>query len=121
MNYTETTVNPSMNAAESLIRAALPEVMALMKEAYDRSGLLAADHPLSQEGLRNGHEIVLDYLDHNEPGVAYEHLLYMISEPPLLISEECFDLIVSAGKALRFAPEVWDVVRRRCASAAPQT
>ena len=36
--------------------------------------------------LENGGEIVLDYVDHNEARVAFEHLLYMIDEPPLVVS-----------------------------------
>jgi hypothetical protein len=29
---------------------------------------------------------VFDYLDHNEPGVAFEHLLYMIIEPEFVLT-----------------------------------
>jgi hypothetical protein len=44
---------------------------------------------LAQEGFKNGKEIVLDYVDHGEAGLAYEHLMYMIDEPSLVISEAC--------------------------------
>jgi len=95
----------------SLIKAALPEIEALMANAYKEAEPLKPDHPLAQEGLRNGHEIGLDYLEHDEAGVAFEHLIYMLIEPPLIISNHCFQLIVSAGKALGFNPEVWHHVQ----------
>lgn len=43
---------------------------------------------LDQAGLRNGKEIVINYLSHGEPGVALEHLVYMVQETGIAISEE---------------------------------
>nr|BFE96131.1 hypothetical protein GCM10020185_66670 [Pseudomonas brassicacearum subsp. brassicacearum] len=67
---------------------ALEEISTLMSIAYDQLGPVPEDHALAQAGLENGGEIVLDYVDHNEAGVAFEHLLYMIDEPPLVVSEK---------------------------------
>ena len=66
---------------------ALEEISTLMSIAYDQLGPVPEDHALAQAGLENGGEIVLDYVDHNEAGVAFEHLLYMINEPPLVVSD----------------------------------
>ena len=43
---------------------------------------------LDQIGLKDGKEIVLDYLNHKEAGIALEHLMYMINETDLPISAE---------------------------------
>ncbi len=43
---------------------------------------------LDQIGLKDGKEIVLDYLNHREIGLALEHLMYMIKETDLPISAE---------------------------------
>ncbi|WP_232000360.1 hypothetical protein [Pseudomonas asplenii] len=52
---------------------ALEEISGLMSNAYEQFDPVLGDHPLAQAGLRNGAEIVLDYLDHNEAGVAFDH------------------------------------------------
>lgn len=71
---------------EVLFGQLLAEVSALMAEAGLRAGAVGADHPLAQPGLREGSEIVRDYLAHGEAGVALDHLLYMLQEPPLTLS-----------------------------------
>lgn len=58
------------------------------------------DHALAQAGLKNGSEIVLDYVDNGEAGVAFEHLLYMLIEPPLVVSERCMKNFGSVAKTL---------------------
>lgn len=68
---------------------ALEEVSRLMACAYRQLGPVADDHVLAQAGLEHGREIVLDYLAHHEAGIAFEHLLYMIDEPPLAVSPPC--------------------------------
>lgn len=79
---------------------ALDEISALMSIAYEQLAPVPEDHALAQAGLENGSEIVLDYLDHNEAGVAFEHLLYMVNEPSLVISEECMKVLARIAKAL---------------------
>ncbi|MFJ4193390.1 hypothetical protein [Pseudomonas sp. NPDC089534] len=79
---------------------ALKEVSALMSTAYEQLGPVPDDHALAQAGLENGSEIVLDYVDHNEAGVAFEHLLYMINEPPLVVSDACKGILARIAKTL---------------------
>lgn len=80
---------------------ALEEISTLMSIAYDQLGPVPEDHALAQAGLENGGEIVLDYVDHNEAGVAFEHLLYMINEPPLVVSEKCIKILGRIAKSLK--------------------
>ena len=80
---------------------ALREVSTLMSIAYEQLGPVPDDHALAQAGLENGTEIVLDYVDHNEAGVAFEHLLYMINEPPLVVSDECMSVLTRIAKTLQ--------------------
>ncbi|RON54494.1 MafI family immunity protein [Pseudomonas frederiksbergensis] len=79
---------------------ALKEITALMSIAYKQTGPVPVDHALAQAGLEKGGEIVMDYVDHNEAGVAFEHLLYMINEPPLVVSEECTKILARIAKNL---------------------
>lgn len=56
------------------------------------------DHPppgsaLDQNGLRDGKDIVLDYIAHNEGGIALDHLIYMIYETGITLSQESKTLI----------------------------
>ena len=45
------------------------------------------DSGFEQEGLLNGKEIVEEYLAHSEPGLALEHLIYMVAETDIALSE----------------------------------
>ncbi|AXK52215.1 MULTISPECIES: hypothetical protein [Pseudomonas] len=78
----------------------LDEVSPLLARAYEQLGPVPEDHALAQAGLEHGREIVLDYLEHNEAGVAFEHLLYMINEPPLVISAHCRAALVRIAERL---------------------
>ncbi len=42
---------------------------------------------LDQVGLLNGKEIIEDYLDNGEAGVAFDHLNYMIEETEIQLNE----------------------------------
>ena len=42
----------------------------------------------AQFGLLDGEEIVIDYLEHNEWGLALQHLLYMIHESDIQFPRE---------------------------------
>lgn len=79
---------------------ALKEVSELMLIAYEQLNSVPEDHALAQAGLRNGAEIVLDYVDHGEAGVAFEHLLYMINEPSLVVSEKGMKILARIAKTL---------------------
>jgi hypothetical protein len=83
----------------------LDEVSGLLSRAYEQLGPVPDDHVLAQKGFKNGKEIVLDYVDHNEAGIAYEHLMYMIDGPSLVISGGCRAAVDRIAKS----------VKRRCA------
>jgi hypothetical protein len=96
-------------APAQLIRAALPEVATLMAQAFEAAGdPPAPDSGLDQLGLRDGAEIVEDYLAHGEPGVALDHLLYMVREPGLPISDATYALIAEAGGKMSMEPALWE-------------
>jgi len=70
-----------------LVRKALSEVEELMQAAFERAGESGIEGTaLDQAGLEDGGAVVLDYLAHNEAGLALDHLLYMITEPSLPVS-----------------------------------
>lgn len=98
-------------SVEDLINEALIEVNALMREEFLKNVPITLGSALDQSGLENGAEIVIDYLQHGKAGVAYEHLLYMVKEPPLEITDECFKLIARAGQALGFEASSWQALR----------
>lgn len=56
---------------------------------------------LDQAGLRDGKEIVVDYLCHGEPGIALEHLIYIVQETSIAISEETRNRIRIAASAMQ--------------------
>lgn len=62
----------------------VPEIKELAIIADNLIADLYSKNPKSsvfdQEGILNGIDIVLDYIHHNEIGLATEHLLYMIHE-----------------------------------------
>src|SRR5436305_11932440 len=94
---------------EDRIRKALAEVQVLMQRAFDAAGgTPVPGSALDQAGLRDGEETVLDFLRHGEPGLALEHLLYMIQEPGLVISRPTHELIEQAGRAMDMDPALWE-------------
>lgn len=85
-------MSPAAPATTDLLfQQILAEVSPLMAKACRQAGARGDDHPLSQPGLEDGEGIVLDYLAHGEAAVALDHLLYMISEPPLTLSATGLD------------------------------
>lgn len=98
--------------ADDLILQALEEVQQLMESAFEAvSGTPAEGSSLDQAGLIDGGAIIVDYLNHNEAGVALDHLLYMIIEPPLSISLVTFELIAQAAHLLDVPVEQTNRVR----------
>ena len=76
-----------MISLSKLILSVLDDVEPLMQAAFDAVG--GSPEPgstLDQVFLLNGREVVVDYLRHGEPGLALDHLLYMIEEPDLVVS-----------------------------------
>lgn len=90
----------SAMSIESLILGATDEAQALLDELYRQTPEPSDDSPLHQAGLRDGASIVRDYLKHGEAGVAFDHLIYMIKEAGLGLSDESRRKILEAGHAL---------------------
>ncbi|QNN22935.1 hypothetical protein HED60_11880 [Planctomycetales bacterium ZRK34] len=85
--------------AESLIRRAAKEVQPILDELY-ANGQPSTDSPLNQCGLRDGFQIISDYLAHGEIGLALGHLLYMVSELALDLPAQVRADIHQAAKLL---------------------
>jgi len=91
---------------EECIRRATAEVQRLIDKAFAEMG--GAPEPGScwdQLGLRDGSEIIGEYLRYGEPGVALEHLLYMITETDLSLSVETVTLVQEACRRMNFPEE----------------
>jgi len=87
-----------------LFRTVLGEVVPLMAAAYRDAGAIGDDHVLAQAGLADGEAVVIDYLEHGEAGVALEHLLYMVQEPPLALSSSGRDKLDELARRLGCRP-----------------
>ena len=85
---------------EAQILRVSQEAQALLDDLYRATPKPADDSPLSQAGLREGDSIIRDYLEHGEAGVAFEHLIYMITETGLRLSEESRRELMEIGQAL---------------------
>lgn len=85
-----------------------------MQAAFAKVGGVApAGSPLDQNGLIDGRDVVLEYLEAGEPGEALEHLIYMVHEPELPISRRTYACIESAGNAMRMDKRLWERIRPR--------
>ena len=93
-------VNPGLGVLKNDFLEILEEVTTLMALAYQQQDPVLPGHALAQEGLANGREVVLDYLEHGEAGVALEHLHYMIDEPGLEISYRSKVLLTRLARVL---------------------
>jgi hypothetical protein len=84
------------------------EVSTLVANAFRAAGPVADNHPLAQAGLVDGHTVVLDYLEHNEAGLAYDHLIYMVVEADLKLSKRCKSAIMRIASYVE-VPTPFDV------------
>lgn len=82
-----------------------PDIAKLLEATEKAQGLieeLYRTDPLNptfdQTGILYGREIITDYLDHNEWGVAFEHLLYMIHESGIAFPENELQELHSSAK-----------------------
>ncbi len=98
--------------SETRLRRLASVVQTKLDELYRAPNAALAGSALDQAGLRNGFEIVSDYVDHREQGVAFEHLLYMITEPGLVLDTAEFRDLVSIGRSLGFAETRWERIRQ---------
>lgn len=90
-----------VTGASDLLLDVLNDVEPLMKAAFDQvGGTPAPGSALDQVFLLNGRDVVEGYLTHGEPGLAFDHLLYMIREPGLVISSGTQRHLLEAACAL---------------------
>lgn len=85
-----------------LILSVLDDVEPLMQAAFDAVG--GSPEPgstLDQVFLRNGREVVVDYLTHGELGLAVDHLMYMVEEPPLHLGDDTRRRLAEASRLAR--------------------
>lgn len=65
---------------EIIIRLA-SEIQSLVDDEFRKcNDIPLPDSALDQAGLRDGKEVVINYVNFNEFGLAVEHLIYMVSE-----------------------------------------
>ncbi len=70
-----------MNDVASLIRQMTPEIPKLVDVEFAKiEGAPVAGNALDQVNLKGGDNIIFEYLDFGELGVAFDHLTYMIDE-----------------------------------------
>src|SRR4051794_36324565 len=92
-------------AVESQIRRAAREAQLLLNGMYSDPSSTSGS-ALDQSGLRDGLQIVEDYLTHGEFGLALEHLLYMIEEPALKLSRAALTDLREAAAQLGLSEKV---------------
>ena len=97
--------------ASQLITEVAQEVQQALDARY-AAGEPAAGSALDQAGLRDGADVVADYLSHGEAGVAFEHLIYMIIEPDLDLSASAYRTLTRAGELLGMPKDIWSAVRK---------
>lgn len=104
-----------MTEAEQCIRQALQEVKVLIECKFaEVGGLPVPGSALDQAGLQDGALIVENFLEHNEAGIALDHLIYMTVEAELPISIVTFCLIEQAGRAFEIDSKLMEQIRAVC-------
>jgi hypothetical protein len=101
---------------ESWIEQAAIKTQELVNQESDRVGMPQPGSALDQSGLRDGLEIIRDYLQHGEAGVAFEHLLYMLTELDLVLPADVYALIEQAGNQMGYPSSIWTGIKRGNAS-----
>ena len=69
---------------ETIVAAAIEAQAAINRKLYSCPDI--AGTPFDQAGLKDGLQIVCDYVRAGEAGVALDHLRYMIKETEILLS-----------------------------------
>jgi len=94
-----------------LIETVAKEAQGKLDGMFKTVGTPEPGSALDQYGLRDGEEIILDYLRHNEWGVAFEHLIYMITETDIELTVSAYEQLVQAGEMMGLPPELWSTIR----------
>ncbi len=101
---------------ESWIEQAAIKTQELVNQEFDRVGTPQPGSALDQLGLRDGLEIIRDYLQYGEYGLAFEHLLYMVKELDLVLPRDVYVLIERAGSRMGYSSSAWTGIKRGDAS-----
>lgn len=105
-------MNKQPLTVDDCIREALAEVDLLMQAAFEKVGGVAPPgSALDQNGLVDGHGRVTELINVGEPGLALEHLIYMVDEPSLAISQRAYVCIEFAGNAMSMDKRLWECIR----------
>ena len=94
------------------IRAVAAEAQTKLDRLFGETNVIDEDSALNQLGLRDGLEIVGEYLKHGEYGLAFDHTLYMISEAELCLSSRALSDLARAGEALGVDDRSWSHLGR---------
>lgn len=86
---------------------------------YGEPGAPVPGSALDQLGLKDGEQQVRHFVDHNEAGLALEHLLYMIEEPEIELSEIERTALLKLGRMLGFEEAVVCALKGGQANHAP--
>lgn len=100
-----------MTHVDRLILAASKDVQALFEHAFAASGAEAAEG--TARDVLEGDRPVVEYVDVGEPGLALEHVIYLVEEHALPLSNATFDRIERAGRAMSMDPGLWERLRAR--------
>jgi hypothetical protein len=95
---------------------ALPAISALMDAKLATAGAPDPDSGLAQIGLRGGADIVREFIEYNELGLALEHLCYMVIEAELPISELTYACLEAAGIEMQMDAANWQQLNPRISS-----
>lgn len=78
-----------MTDVVSLIKLVTPNIQMLVDAEFAKlSGDPKPGSALDQVNLAGGDKIVYDYLEHGEPRMAFDHLLYMVTETGIELTSD---------------------------------
>lgn len=76
-------------------------VQLLIDAEFDKvDGVPTPDSALDQAGLKDGKQIVMEFIHHGELGLAIEHLVYMIEETDISISNALRNQILEIASGM---------------------
>ena len=86
-------------------------VQELVDAEFEKAGSVIGGSALDQAGLSNGLQLIREYLQYGEAGLALDHLLYMVRELDLTISADSHAALTRAARAMKVRPEAFDSVK----------
>lgn len=85
-----------------------------------RYDLVALTESFGEQIERDQRLVIWNYVDHNELGIAFDHLLYVLFDEPageITVNDEQAERILALGKAMAYTPEsaiVYRIFLERC-------